>query len=230
MFNRAVELNPAQDSIRYNLAVAQYKNNDKEAALKHYFVMKNKNSRLAESLFRVIYSDKLVFVGKWNFGALNTFIIRRRRLANVFAFLFLRRTDSFLRGIYVIFENIFVWMLWHRSNFLKIFRQSLIRFPRSARSLRFKKRPRSTKLSSFWTKISRTSITKESAVRCAVGNRRRRAAGAVPIATRPNIFTADVIKPGILLKHAENVRTARINGVGHRAWAVTAGQNIKIGM
>jgi hypothetical protein len=39
-----------------------------------------------------------------------------------------------------------------------------------------------------------------------------------------------VIRVGILLKHAENVRLALINGVGHPVYRAAAGQNTMIGM
>lgn len=68
------------------------------------------------------------------------------------------------------------------------------------------------------------------AVRGAIGRLQRRAAGGAPMQESPNIFTAVVIRVGTPLKHAENVRPARINGFGHRASNVPNGRATKIGM
>ena len=59
-------------------------------------------------------------------------------------------------------------------------------------------------------------ISAEFAVPFANGSRQNRAVGFALTATRPNIFTAVAALIGTLLKHAENVRRALINGVGHR--------------
>ena len=73
-------------------------------------------------------------------------------------------------------------------------------------------------------------ILKRFAVRCANGRRTLQAVGAAPMQTRPNIFTAAVSRIGIPLKHAENVRPARISGVGRRVCAALNGRVTKIGM
>lgn len=61
-FNRAVELDSKYDAARYNLAVALLAIKDKSAALEQYFMIKNSNQTYAEKLYRILYSDKLVFV------------------------------------------------------------------------------------------------------------------------------------------------------------------------
>jgi len=58
----------------------------------------------------------------------------------------------------------------------------------------------------------------------------RQAAGFVPIATRPNIFTAVVGRVGIRLKPAAFARHALTVGVGHRACTAAVGRGTTIGM
>lgn len=68
------------------------------------------------------------------------------------------------------------------------------------------------------------------AVRSANGRPPNRAFGFAPTRTRPNIFTAVAARCGILSKHAENVRFAVINGVGHRVCDAADGRATKIGI
>lgn len=67
-------------------------------------------------------------------------------------------------------------------------------------------------------------------VRIANGSRRLRAAGFAAIAVFPNIFMPLAEHFGTHLTHAENVRAAIINGVGHRACHAANGLCTKIGM
>ena len=67
-------------------------------------------------------------------------------------------------------------------------------------------------------------------VHCAIGRRRLQAVGVALIANFPKTFSVVVSRIGIPLKHAENVRPALINGVGHRACIAPNGRATKIGM
>lgn len=78
--------------------------------------------------------------------------------------------------------------------------------------------------------MRRKPALKKSAVRCVIGNRRKRVIGIVRTATHPNIFITAAIRNGTPLKPAENVRRVPINGVGLRVCAVNAGRRTKSGM
>ncbi len=73
-------------------------------------------------------------------------------------------------------------------------------------------------------------ISAEFAVLCAVGSRKNRVAGGVPIQIFPNTFTRRAARVGTLLKHAGVAPSARINGVGQPACAAAKIPCTKIGM
>lgn len=60
----AVSIDPASATYRFNLALVQLASNDKAGALSQYRFLKESSSELADSLYRQIYGDKVVFVGK----------------------------------------------------------------------------------------------------------------------------------------------------------------------
>lgn len=64
VFKRALEINPENEEIRYNLAQTQLKAGNKAAALVQYKVIEGKNPALARELYKSIYSDKVIFVEK----------------------------------------------------------------------------------------------------------------------------------------------------------------------
>ena len=92
------------------------------------------------------------------------------------------------------------------------------------------KPPKPKKFSKRSKKIWRKPFLSGFAVRCAIGRQTLRAVGVAPTRTRPNIFTAAVIRIGTPLKRAENARPALIFGVGHRVCAALNGRATKIGM
>lgn len=61
-FQRALELDSEFIPARFNLVLAEFANNNKTAAIKQYFIIKNSDADLARQLYKLIYSDKLVFV------------------------------------------------------------------------------------------------------------------------------------------------------------------------
>jgi tetratricopeptide (TPR) repeat protein len=63
MFKSAVETSPDLCQARYNLGVAELANGNKAAAISQYNMIKSVDPKLAEQLYRGIFSDKLLFVG-----------------------------------------------------------------------------------------------------------------------------------------------------------------------
>ena len=63
-FSRAVELNPGFEPARYNLALTQIMTNDRASAIRQYAQLKNSNPSLATALYKALYRDKLIFIGK----------------------------------------------------------------------------------------------------------------------------------------------------------------------
>ena len=68
------------------------------------------------------------------------------------------------------------------------------------------------------------------AVRCVSGSQILRAVGFAQTVIFPNISMAAASRVGILLKHADFVRAAVIDGVGHRVCAAAVGRVTMIGM
>lgn len=62
VFNRALEITPENESVRYNLAIAQLAFKDKKAALEQYSFLKKTNTDLARKLFENIYKGKIIFL------------------------------------------------------------------------------------------------------------------------------------------------------------------------
>lgn len=63
-FKRAVELDPDRCEFRFNLAVTQLATGNKPGAISQYNLLQSKDPKLAFELYKRIYSDKVVFVGK----------------------------------------------------------------------------------------------------------------------------------------------------------------------
>jgi tetratricopeptide (TPR) repeat protein len=62
-FKSAVEMSPEQYELRYNLAVAELARQNRAAAISQYNILKTGDPRLANKLYRMIFSDKLLSVG-----------------------------------------------------------------------------------------------------------------------------------------------------------------------
>jgi len=63
-FRRALELEPDNQTLRYNLAVAELGNKNKTAAVSEYSFLKQSNPELAQKLYKFLFADKVVFVKK----------------------------------------------------------------------------------------------------------------------------------------------------------------------
>lgn len=63
-FARAIEINGKFDSARYNLALAQLMNKDRDSALKQYAFLKKTNSNFASQLFKFLFNGNVVRVNK----------------------------------------------------------------------------------------------------------------------------------------------------------------------
>lgn len=61
-FKRAMEMDPTRAEVRFNLAVAQLAARDRAAVLRHYNFLKDSDPDLARKVYRMLYSDKLIFV------------------------------------------------------------------------------------------------------------------------------------------------------------------------
>jgi Flp pilus assembly protein TadD len=61
-FKRATELAPDEMDVRFNLALAQLAIRDKPGALSQYKLLSDSDPKLAQELYRAIYSDKILFV------------------------------------------------------------------------------------------------------------------------------------------------------------------------
>ncbi len=62
MFKKGVEADPGSGELRFNLAVAQLANGNKEGALSQYRVLKVEDAKLADQLYRILFHDKVIFV------------------------------------------------------------------------------------------------------------------------------------------------------------------------
>jgi tetratricopeptide (TPR) repeat protein len=63
-FKRAVELDPERFEFRFNLAICQLASGNKPGAISQYNFLAEKDPKLAFELYKQIYGDKVVFVGK----------------------------------------------------------------------------------------------------------------------------------------------------------------------
>jgi tetratricopeptide (TPR) repeat protein len=61
-FKQAVEIDPNNTELRYNLAMSLSAADDRAGALSQYNLMKAKSPGLADQLYRVLYSDKIIYV------------------------------------------------------------------------------------------------------------------------------------------------------------------------
>ncbi|HUR97247.1 MAG TPA: tetratricopeptide repeat protein, partial [Pyrinomonadaceae bacterium] len=61
-FKQAVEIEPKRGELRFNLAVAQAANRNKEAGLSQYRILREDNPKLAAELYQLLFQDKVVQV------------------------------------------------------------------------------------------------------------------------------------------------------------------------
>jgi Flp pilus assembly protein TadD len=61
-YKEAVEIDPNNPQLRYNLAMSLTATNDRAGALSQYNLMKGNSPDLADQLYRVLYSDKIIYV------------------------------------------------------------------------------------------------------------------------------------------------------------------------
>lgn len=61
-FKRAVEIAPTSGQLRFNLAVAQLANRNKEGAISQYRLLKETSPELAADLYKMLFSDKVLSV------------------------------------------------------------------------------------------------------------------------------------------------------------------------
>lgn len=61
-FKSGIETDPGGREIRFNLAVTHMVNGNKEGALSQYRILKGEDTKLAGQLYRIIFSDKVVYV------------------------------------------------------------------------------------------------------------------------------------------------------------------------
>jgi len=62
VFKKAVELDPNQHGLRFNLAIAYLSVGNKEGALSQYRLLKHEDPKLAAQLYSIIFRDKVVSV------------------------------------------------------------------------------------------------------------------------------------------------------------------------
>lgn len=62
VFDRALRHDPGKTELRFNLAIAQQKLGNRDAAIIHYKVLKNSNPPLARKLYRAIYAGDVIFI------------------------------------------------------------------------------------------------------------------------------------------------------------------------
>ena len=62
VFKKAVELDPDEHGLRFNLAIAYLSNGNKEGALSQYRLLKEADPKLADQLYRILFRDKVVSV------------------------------------------------------------------------------------------------------------------------------------------------------------------------
>ena len=61
-FKQGTELDPDSPAIRYNLAIALETVNDHDGALMQYSLMKKTDPKLADTLYRGLNRDKIIYV------------------------------------------------------------------------------------------------------------------------------------------------------------------------
>ena len=65
-FKQGVELEPDSPNLRYNLAMALTATDDRIGALSQYKLVKEKDSQVADKLYRNLYRDKIIYVDDLN--------------------------------------------------------------------------------------------------------------------------------------------------------------------
>ena len=65
-FKQGVELEPDSSNLRYNLAMALTATDDRIGALSQYKLVKEKDSQVADKLYRNLYRDKIIYVDDLN--------------------------------------------------------------------------------------------------------------------------------------------------------------------
>ena len=65
-FKQGVELEPDSSNLRYNLAMALTATDDRIGALSQYKLVKEKDSQVADKLYRNLYRDKIIYVDDTN--------------------------------------------------------------------------------------------------------------------------------------------------------------------
>jgi Flp pilus assembly protein TadD len=63
VFKRASEADPRRAEVRYNLGITQLRLGNKPGAISQYKMLRELSPEKAQQLYRIIYQDKLVFVG-----------------------------------------------------------------------------------------------------------------------------------------------------------------------
>jgi tetratricopeptide (TPR) repeat protein len=61
-FKEAVQIDPNNPQLRYNLALSLTASDDRAGALSQYNLMKTNSPDLADQLYRALYSDKIIYV------------------------------------------------------------------------------------------------------------------------------------------------------------------------
>lgn len=62
-FKQATEIDPEMDEARYNLALAQLAKSNRAGALSQYRLLEESNSDLAGNLYKLLYKDRVLYVG-----------------------------------------------------------------------------------------------------------------------------------------------------------------------
>ncbi|MDM7923413.1 MAG: tetratricopeptide repeat protein [Pyrinomonadaceae bacterium] len=63
-FKSAVEIDPARAELRLNLAIVQLAMQNRAGALSQYNMLKTSNPKMAQELYRILFRDKVVYVGE----------------------------------------------------------------------------------------------------------------------------------------------------------------------
>jgi tetratricopeptide (TPR) repeat protein len=66
IYKQAVELDPDSSNLRYNLAMALTATNNPIGALSQYNLVKEKDPKMADQLYRYLYRDKIIYVDDMN--------------------------------------------------------------------------------------------------------------------------------------------------------------------
>ena len=63
IFKRLTEAHPDQGEIRFNLAISQLARQNRAGALSQYHLLEASDPKLADALYRMLFQDKVVYVG-----------------------------------------------------------------------------------------------------------------------------------------------------------------------